>query len=354
MAKNILIVDDEIMITTTLSSLIKIMTKHNVTAYNNPVEALESLKSRRVDLIISDFFMPKLNGLEFLKKVREFDQEVEMILLTEYADNENAIRSINEVGIYYYMEKPWDNNLLIKIINNGIEKKHLNETLNNKIAELEKSNNQITLLNQLLKNEYDKEIENTYNLIISLANVIEAKDSYTNGHTQRVGELCRALGEKLGLSQEELRYIQMAGNIHDIGKVGVPESILNKPGKLTNEEFEIMKKHALIGENICRPLLSMSKCLDAVRHHHEKLDGSGYPDGLSGNEISLHARILAVADIFDALYSGRPYRNKLISMGKIKDIFLEEVNAGKIDGDIVSLLFKLIDSSEIYEIVKIL
>jgi response regulator RpfG family c-di-GMP phosphodiesterase len=351
MSRTIMVVDDEKMITTTLSTMFKLMLKENVIAYNDVDQALAcaELENNRIDLIISDFMMPKMNGLEFLKNVREKCPGTVTILLTGYADKENAIKSINEIGLYYYLEKPWDNNDLIKVVKNGLEKKVLEDDLKAKYEELEKSNQEITRLYELLKHDYNTETENTKNLVITLANVIEAKDKYTDGHTRRVGMISRRLGEKLGLPEEKLNSLETAGLIHDIGKVGVPESILNKPDKLTPEEFDIIKKHSEIGETIIKPLSSLHECLVPVRSHHEKLNGSGYPDGLKGEEITTETRILCVSDIFDALYSDRPYRGKL-TLPVVKDILKKDVEAGCLDAKVVEALFEMIDNGSIEEI----
>jgi Response regulator containing a CheY-like receiver domain and an HD-GYP domain len=340
--------DDEKMITTTLASLIKIILKCPVETYNDPIKALnsEALLNQNIDLIISDFMMPGMNGLEFLKNVKEISPDTIMVLLTGYADKESAIRSINEVGLYYYLEKPWDNTNLIKIITNGLEKKELSRNLELKRKELEESNEEIGRLYELLKKDYNQEVDNVKSLIITLANVIEAKDKYTDGHTRRVSRICYLLGKNLGLDHEKLKNLEISGIIHDIGKVGIPENIINKPGKLSDEEFEEIKKHTIIGETICKPLNSLQTCLDPIRHHHEKLDGSGYPDGLADKELSLEARIIAVADIFDALYSDRPYRARM-SLPKIKAILAGDMQKGKLDAVVVNELLRMIDKGEL-------
>jgi putative two-component system response regulator len=353
LSKTILIVDDEKMITTTLSALIKMVLKYSVKAFNDPIEALKSeeLVDKSVDMIISDFMMPGMDGLEFLKNAKEKSPDAVTILLTGYADKENAIKSINDVGLYYYMEKPWDNNALIKIIQNGLEKKELSDNLKQKYVEIQESHEEVERLYDLLKKDYQQEVDNIKSLIISLANVIEAKDRYTDGHTRRVGMISKMLGQELGIPNQSLQCLEIAGIIHDIGKVGVPESILNKPGALTAEEFDVMKKHTTVGENICKPLNSLQNCLDIIRHHHEKLNGSGYPDGLMGDEISIEARITAVADIFDALYSKRPYRDKL-PMVKVRQILTEEAQRGCLDQTIVDALFQLIDTKQLDDIIN--
>ncbi len=348
LSKTIYVVDDEKMITVTLSALIKVMLKYNVQVFNDPVDALQSeaLVNNNVDLIISDFMMPGMNGLEFLKKATKISPNTITILLTGYADKENAIKSINEVGLYYYLEKPWDNDRLIKIVSNGLEKKELSDSLQKKYMELKESKEETERLYDLLKTDYEQEVDNVRNLVITLANVIEAKDKYTDGHTRRVAGISRFLGEKMGFDESRLSHLEIAGLIHDIGKVGVPEEILNKPGRLTSEEFDAIKKHTLIGENICRPLNSLQMCLDPIRHHHEKLDGSGYPDGISGEELSVESRIIAVADIYDALTSDRPYRIRM-PMDEVKAIMLEDAGKGKLDVSIVDILFTAVDTGEI-------
>lgn len=355
MSRTIMVVDDEKMITTTLSTMFKLMLKENVITFNDVDQALacKELENKRVDLIISDFMMPKMNGLEFLKNIRAKSPGTVTILLTGYADKENAIKSINEIGLYYYLEKPWDNNDLIKVVKNGLEKKELEDDLKEKFREIEESNKEISRLYELLKHDYNTETENTKNLIITLANVIEAKDKYTEGHTRRVGIISRMLGEKLGLPENKLNSLETAGIIHDIGKVGVPESILNKPGKLTPEEFDIIKKHSEIGETIIKPLNSLQECQVPVRSHHEKLNGSGYPDGLEGDEITVETRILCVADIFDALFSDRPYRERM-PLPTVKDILQKDVIGGCLDENVVNALFEMIDDGRIGRVFEVL
>jgi putative two-component system response regulator len=144
------------------------------------------------------------------------------------------------------------------------------------------------------------------------------------------------LAEKAGMAGGQLDDVRFGGILHDIGKIGVPDSILNKPGALTDEEFEIMKRHPVIGYEICEPLRSLAGALPLIRHHHEKLDGSGYPDGLSGDDISLPARIMAVTDIYDALTSDRAYRDAM-SHGRAAEILRDEAAAGKLDADLVAI-----------------
>lgn len=344
--EKILIVDDEEMITDSIATYLELTTELIVFTTNNPLEGIEIVKENQIDLVISDFLMPEINGINFFKKIREINNEIVLILLTGYADKENAIKAINEVGLYYYIEKPWNNEELVKIVHNGLEKRELQIELKNKISELESSEQEIKRLYQLLKQEYDQEKENIEDVIISLAKAIEAKDEYTEGHAERVKGLAMRLGEELGLGKDKIKILETAAVIHDIGKIGIPEEVLNKPGRLSDEEYQIIKRHPKIGEDICKPLHTLEKTRQLVRMHHEKLDGSGYPDGLKADQLTLEARILTVVDIFDALYSDRPYRNKL-PLEECFRILKEDAQCGKLDMKVVDALIRLIEEREI-------
>jgi len=183
---------------------------------------------------------------------------------------------------------------------------------------------------------------NIEKVLFSLANAVEAKDRYTQGHTTRVAELAMSLGEKVGLDEKEMEALRIGGMLHDIGKIGIPENILNKPGPLDGAEWELMKQHSDIGHKICRPLgKTLGMALEVIRHHHEKLDRSGYPDGLGAQQISMAARIMAVVDIYDALTTERPYRQALSSEEALQ-VLKKEAEAGKLDPKVVGDLFKLV------------
>ena len=349
----ILVIDDEKMITDTLSTLIEMVLDYEVITMNDPELLLNSdlLEKESFDMVISDFMMPKIDGIDVLKAIKKIQPNAIPILLTGYSDKSNAIKSINEVGLYYYLEKPWDNDQLITVVKNGIEKKQLKEQVDKNFVVIKKRNEEITRLYDLLQKDFNSELDSMYNVIISLANIVEAKDSYTEGHTRRVSELSKMIASNMNFDDEALRNIELAGIVHDIGKVSTPDQILNKPGRLSNDEFDVIKEHPEVGERILKPLTSMNSILHPVRHHHEKLDGTGYPDGLKGDEIILESRILAVADIFDALYTDRPYKTKF-TIEKTLAILREEAAANKIDSDVVDIVSKLIQNEQIFEIYK--
>ena len=347
----ILIVDDEPMITSTLATLVEMMLDYEVVTHNDPLAIVSGdyLQREAFDLVISDFMMPGLDGLQLLSKIIDVQPNIVPILLTGYSDKESAIKSINELGLYYYLEKPWDNNDLIRIIQNGIEKRHLEQEVHSKMVVIEKRNHEISRLYDLLQRDFNREMDNVLEFVISLSNVIEAKDSYTDGHTRRVADVAIALGKRMGLAEQQIKVLDVAAVIHDIGKVGTPELILNKPGSLNQDEFQIMREHPEMGARIIRPISALKDCLDPVLHHHEKMDGSGYPHGLKGEEISVEARIVAVADIFDALYTKRPYRDAL-DIGVVKDIIEKDCTAGKLDKQVVNQLFKMIEDGTVDQI----
>jgi len=346
----VLIIDDEQMVTQTLETLIEMMLDYEVYTFNDPLALLESdfLDNTPIDLVLSDFMMPQKNGIEVLTAIKDKQPQAVPILLTGYADKENAIKSINEVGLYYYLEKPWDNQELVTVIKNGIEKKNLKDQVHNNMIIIEKRNDEITRLYDLLRKDFNNEMDNVVSVVVALANLIEAKDAYTDGHTRRVSDLCVALGKKAGMDVEAVKELQMAAIVHDIGKVGTPDQILNKPDKLTDIEFETMMSHPELGAKIIKPLTALEGCIDPVLHHHEKLDGTGYPDGLKGEEISLATRIVCIADIFDALFTDRPYK-KRFSIDKSMEILDDMAGQGKLDADVVGYLHELVKTKEVFK-----
>ena len=182
-------------------------------------------------------------------------------------------------------------------------------------------------------------------VLFSMANAVEEKDHYTQGHVKRVSNMAMSLGRKMGLNETDLRALKIGGALHDIGKIGVPNKILNKPGPLNHEEMAIMQKHPESGYQICLPLKNnLGPALDIIQQHHEKLDGSGYPNGLTEKDISLVARIMAVADIYDALVTDRPYR-KAMPIEKAVSILQQEANDKKLDKDVVQHLLGIINTS---------
>ncbi len=190
------------------------------------------------------------------------------------------------------------------------------------------------------------DLDNAESVVFSLARIIEAKDPFTLGHSDRVSKYAVALGKILRCSEEELKILGHGGLLHDVGKVSIPDSILLKPGQLTPEEFEIMKSHPMVGYTICERLRSAKDALPLIRHHHEKLNGDGYPDGLKGDEIPMLVRVITIVDIYDALTSRRSYKDAWSNERTFK-VMHEEVKKGWWDGAVLEAWEKAINSGEI-------
>jgi putative two-component system response regulator len=187
---------------------------------------------------------------------------------------------------------------------------------------------------ELVQHEYETAMENIEDVVISLARTIDAKDRYTEGHTERVSQYATFLGERLGMNDQQLRNLRIGALIHDIGKIGIDQNVLNKPGKLTPEERQQIETHPVLGEQICSPLKSLQDITFIIRNHHERLDGSGYPDGLYGDEIPLEIRIVSIADVFDALTTDRSYR-KAMNIDQAIAVIRKEASEGKLDASLV-------------------
>lgn len=283
MAKaKILVVDDEKTIVELHRKLLEKNGYRVMVAYNG-VEALEKVSVEQPDLVLTDVFMPGMDGLQLCDRLKRDTATnlIPIIMVTAVDDFDNKIRGI-ETGADDYLTKPVRPRELYARVRSLLRIKSLTDTL-----------------------------ESAETVIFTLANAIEAKDHFTKGHIDRVSSLAMNLGRHIGLSEEDINTLGKAGALHDIGKIGVKDTILNKPGKLTEEEFDEVKRHPEIGEKICRPLHSLEPVLPVIKHHHEKYDGSGYPSGLAGEQIPLLARIMAIADVYDALRSKRSYRDAM-------------------------------------------
>ena len=255
------------------------------------------LSSEKVDFSASP---TAIRQTEFLKQVSDEYPDIIKILLTGHLDVDAIVDSINDCHLYQYIVKPFDPEVLKLTIDGGIQKYNL---LNNK-----------TLILKDLRELF-------YKTIKLIAAALDAKDPYTHGHSMRVTMYSMILAKKLNLDDTMLEEIETAGLLHDIGKIGIPQSILCKPGKLTDEEFEVMKSHPEQGEKMLKDIKKLTLISNWLRTHHEKWDGSGYPNGLKGEEIPLSGRIIALADTYDAMTSDRPYRKALsheIAIDEIK------------------------------------
>lgn len=275
----ILIVDDESSSRAALEALLR---REGFEVYDVPdgLSALSACATIHPDLILLDVLMPGMDGFEVCKRIKARPETrlTPVVLITGLSETEDRIKGIN-AGADDFLSKPIDLNELLARTRSLIKLK-----------------------------QYTDELEHAEAVLFSLALSIEARDPYTRGHCERLAEMSAHLGERLQLADEHVTALRRAGVVHDVGKVVVPDAILLKPARLSGDEMEIVKKHPVVGERICAPLKIFRPVLPIIRHHHERFDGSGYPDHLQGTEIPLTARILQLADVYDALTTDRPYR----------------------------------------------
>jgi putative two-component system response regulator len=279
MTGKILIVDDESGARVALEMLLYREGFEVRDASDGPT-ALELCSTFRPDLILLDILMPGIDGFEVCRRIKATPETrlTPVVLITGLSDTEDRIKGIN-AGADDFLSKPIDINELLARVRSLIRLK-----------------------------QFTDDLENAEAVVFTLAQSIEARDPYTRGHCERLSDMSARLGGRLEIPEEDIKALRWAGIVHDIGKVVVPDSILLKPGPLTEDEMAVMRKHSVIGEQICAPLKSFRLVLPIIRHHHEKSNGTGYPDGLRGEEIPLTARILQLADVYDALTTDRPYR----------------------------------------------
>lgn len=336
MAHNILFVDDEEFIL----EAIKIGLadeQYNCFYALSAKDGLDIIKNVDMDVVVSDMQMPEIDGLAFLTQVEAISPDIIKIIQTGQANLDQVIKVINTIDVFNFMLKPYKiEDTLKPLLRKAVHQSWLvktNKTLNNQLAnklrELE--------IKHYKLQKVTASLDDSNSIIMTIANAIEAKDITTKGHVHRVAYWAGKIGERLALSDAELELLRKGSILHDIGKIGIPDSILNKPGVLTSEEFEIMKTHTIIGENIIKSLKSFENVKPIIRHHHEKLDGSGYPDNLTGDKIDTLTRIVAIVDIYDALISDRPYR-KAMSHEQAFLILENDAKKGLLDSVIVEIL----------------
>lgn len=292
----IIAVDDEEGIIDSLSIFLK-RSGYNFIGVTDPQEAIERIRTEHFDLMILDFIMTPIHGDQVVEEIRKFNKELYILLLTGHKDLAPPLETIRRLDIQGYCEKSDKFDQLLLLIESGIKS----------IAQM----NEIKKINTELSATYEK-LEKAYlESIQTLRYTVEAKDTYTRGHSDRVAQYSVLIGKKLNLSDDDLRLLQLGGLFHDIGKIGVPDEILKKNAKLTDDEYSEIKNHPSIGSHILSSATIFKDIIPIVKHHHEKYDGTGYPGRLAGNDIPYLARIAAVADSFDAMTSRRVYRDSL-------------------------------------------
>ena len=335
----ILIVDDEKNILKTLERLLE-DEGYRIFFADSGFKGLEIIKHEDIHLVISDQKMPGMDGIKFLYEVKKISPDTIRIMLTGFADVNIAIQAINEGEVYRFITKPWNNVELLSTVKQGIEYYNLQKELGRLNKRIQSQNIELKEWNFKLEQKVADQTKHIRDLFLdaikSLVFALEAKDKYTEGHARRATEYAAYICKKMSLSKEYTEDIILGSLLHDIGKIGIIESILNKEKKLTKAEYDHIQTHVLIGERILTPIIKNETVLKIVRHHHENIDGSGYPDGLKGTAIPLEARIVAVADTYDALLSKRSYRKSTDNVKAIKE--LRKFSGTQFDPEIVEIL----------------
>jgi putative two-component system response regulator len=314
-ARTILIVDDQASDRLLLEDVLQAQGFQTASAEDGQV-ALDTFARTQPDLVLLDAMMPKLTGYDVCRQLKGDPRSrlTPVVLVTSMSDTQDRIRAM-QAGADDILGKPVDRAELLARVR--------------------------SLLN--LK-AYTDELERAESVLCALALSIEGKDPYTEGHCERLSQFSVELGRRIGLEAEDLTALNRGGIVHDIGKVAVPDVILLKPGRLNPEEMRIIREHPVVGERICAPLKSFRSVLPIIRHHHEKLDGTGYPDGLRGDQIPLTARVMTIVDVYDALTTARPYK-PAFSSGEALQVMRDEVQRGWWDGEVFREFEKMVNSA---------
>ena len=304
--EKILIVDDEDAIREVVSTILEAQGYRCATFANGRL-ALEHFGKDSADLVLSDIVMPEMDGLKLLAELQARDPDVPVIMVTAMHDIAIALEAIR-AGAYDYILKPFEKDQLHLGVRRALEHRQLvleNRTYQSDLEHLiAERTRQLSIALQDLERSYDVTLE-------ALGGALDAKDAETEGHCQRVTAFTIKIAEALGVDKAQLKHIARAAFLHDIGKMGIPDHILRKPGPLSAEEREVMRRHCKIGHSVLKKIPFLKEAAEIVLSHQECYDGSGYPRGLKGDKIPLGARIFAVADTLDAMISDRPYRKAL-------------------------------------------
>jgi response regulator RpfG family c-di-GMP phosphodiesterase len=301
-----------------------------ITSFSNPLNALDFIKNNNIDIVFVDYMMPEMNGIDLIKNIRKYHPNIPIVMITSISDNEQLKLNAIEAGATEFLTKPLNGSEFIARITNLAKLRNYQIMLKDKALLLE--NEVKTATQNLVKREFET--------LIVLGNAAEHKDPETGNHVSRVAHYSRMLAMLLGEKDEQQEIILNAAPLHDVGKIGIPDSILLKPDKLSKEEWNIMRTHPTIGYEILKNTESPYLKAGAViaKTHHEKYNGSGYPEGLKGEEIHLFGRIVAIADVFDALTVKRPYKDPW-PFDKAIDLVKEE-SGKQFDPVIVDLFLK--------------
>ena len=326
MAEWVVVVDDD---TSNLKMAGHILSKSNmrVTALKSGQALLDYISEGNFpDLILLDILMPEMDGFETMRRLQEIDtpyDQIPVIFLTANEDEESEKNGL-ALGAMDFIKKPFIPEVLTLRVRHIIELIRLQHSLSSEVNRKVEENQRLFI-----------------DIMMALSDAIDAKDTYTNGHSRRVAQYSKDIAKRLGYDEQRQNDIYLMGLLHDIGKIGVPDAVINKPAKLSDDEFKIIKNHPVMGARILRNISEMPGLSNGARWHHERYGGGGYPDGLVGEDIPVEARIIAVADAYDAMSSRRSYRGILP-----QDVVRGEIEKGKgqqFDPKMADILLSMID-----------
>lgn len=335
MQQMILVVDDSGLNLRMATNILK--DQFEVTLANSGPAAFELLKKRIPDLILLDLHMPKMDGFEVIEKLQEVEEyrDIPVIMLTADNDRDTEVRGF-QMGVMDFITKPFVNEIMLQRVNRILELSRLQKNLQQEVAiQTQKAEDRRRQVEKL-----SEEVMRT------LANTIDAKDKYTNGHSIRVAIYSKEIAKRCGKSKEEQKEIYYMALLHDIGKIGVPDNIINKDTRLTDEEYRLIRQHPAIGSDILKTIEQMPEIGMGARWHHERYDGTGYPDRLKGEEIPECARIIGVADMYDAMTSKRSYRGILAQAVVREEI--EKAKGTQLDPYFADIMLQMMDEDVKY------
>ncbi len=312
-SKRVLVVDDELAVREVLSEGLEVL-GYDVASAASASDALQRVREDRFDLVLSDIDMPGENGLWLLDRVKEHDEEIDVVMVTGVVDTSTAIGAIRR-GASDYVTKPFNLEEVGIVVDRALEKRRLvreNRAYQHHLEELVADRTREVLEKKAEVERLYRELEVSYESTLqALVTALDFRDNETQGHSTRVVEYAVLVAQRLGVPPDEMRWIRWGALLHDVGKIGVADKILRKPGKLDDDEWAEMRRHPEMGYRMLQHIPFLRPALDVVLSHQERFDGSGYPQGLAGEQIPLGARIFAVVDTFDAMTSDRPYRSAL-------------------------------------------
>ncbi len=333
----ILVVDDDTS-NLKMASYILGSVQMRVSCMKSGESAVQFLRENRPDLILLDIHMPGMDGFQTMQAIRENGSaaDIPVIFLTA-DDDSNTEKQGLEVGAVDFIKKPFAPEILLLRVRHTIDLSRLQADL---AHEVQKKTQEIAA-------QHEKLERISMQIVKALSGAVDAKDTYTNGHSLRVAEYSREIARRAGLSEEIQNDIYMMGLLHDVGKIGVPDAIINKPARLSEDEFAVIRNHPVMGAKILKNIKDFPRLITGARWHHERYDGGGYPDGIAGEEIPLEARIIAVADAYDAMSSRRSYRDVLP-----QEIVRSEIVKGKgtqFDPAMTEIVLRMMDDDTEYQ-----